>query len=58
MSLADWDDYQKQVANILMAQQGYEKWQAFETAAGFYEYYMDAYDPEDAVNKYMNRIYG
>ena len=58
MSLIDWDEFQIQVAKILIDKHSYEKKQAFEAASGYYKYYMEAYDAEDAVNEEMIEILG
>ena len=58
MSLNDWDKFQRRVAKILIDKHSYEKKQAFATASGYYKYYMEAYDAEDAVKEDFDRELG
>jgi len=58
MSLNDWDKFQRRVAKILIDKHSYEKKQAFEAASGYYKYYMEAYDAEDAVKEDFDRELG
>jgi len=56
MNLENWDKYQREAAEIYVDKYGYDSKSAFALASNLHEYYLEAYDVEDAVDIDMAEI--
>ena len=56
MNLEDWDKYQREAAKIYTEKYDYESKSAFAMASNLYQYYLNAYDVEDAVDADMAKV--